>query len=139
MNEPIVPLPPRESLLRHRHEKIWQILVPVISTAIVGIIFAVIIVIGTIQGGEAATWASIATIILVAPIMVVSFLLLVILSFMIYGARLVYKNLPDYSGQALDAIYNVNAQVKYYADKSTAPILIIKTWLSVPGKMFHKE
>ena len=139
MNEPIVPLPPRESLLRHRHERNWQILVPVIGTAIVGIILAIVIVIGTVQGGDSAIWADIATILLVAPIMVVSVLLLGILSVMIYGAGMAYKVLPTYSGQAQDAVNNVTTQVNLYADKSTEPILILKTWLSVPGKVFHKE
>jgi hypothetical protein len=139
MNEPIVPLPPRESLLRHRHERNLQILVPVIGAAIVGIILAIVIVIGTIQGGDSAIWADIATILLVAPIMVVSVLLLGILSVMIYGAGMAYKVLPTYSGQAQDAVSNVTTQVNHYADKSTEPILILKTWLSVPGKVFHKE
>jgi len=139
MNEPIVPLPPRESLLRHRHERNLQILLPVISAAAVGIILAILIVIGAKQGGDTATWADIATILLVAPIMVVSLLLLAILSVMIYGASMAYKILPTYSGQAQDVVNNVTAQTKFYADKSTAPILIIKSWLSVPGKLFHKE
>jgi hypothetical protein len=138
MNEPIVPLPPRESILRHRHERNWQILAPVIIAASIGVALSIIIVIGALQGGDAATWADIATILLVAPIMVVSVLLLGVLSVMIYGAGMAYKLLPNYSGQAVDAIYNVTAQVKFYADKSTAPILIIKTWLSVPGKIFRK-
>lgn len=139
MNEPIVPPAPRELYLRHRKERRWQILAPVLSVAILGVSLALIIVYGTIQGGDAAKWAAVATILLVIPIMVVSFLLLVILSVFIYEAQYVYKILPVYSSQAQDAVLNVTAQVNHYAGKSTEPILILKSWLSVPGRIFRKE
>ena len=139
MNEPIIPTPPRESILRHRHERNMQILMPVISAAVLGIILGIIIIYGTIHGGDAATWAAIATILLVIPIMVVSFLLLVVLSVMVYEAQYLYKLLPTYSGQAQDTVLNVTAQVSHYSELSTEPILMIKTWLSVPGKLFHKD
>jgi predicted PurR-regulated permease PerM len=138
MNEPIVPPPPRESIVRHRHERNWQILAPVILAATVGIILGIVIIYGTVHGGDSATWAAIATILLVIPIMLVSFLLLVVLSFMVYEAQVLYRVLPTYSGQAQDAVLNVTAQVNHYTVKSTEPILIFKSWLSVPGKLFHK-
>jgi predicted PurR-regulated permease PerM len=139
MNEPIIPTPPRESILRHRHERNWQILTPIIIVSIVGIILGILIIYGTIHGGDSATWAAIATILLVVPIMVVSFLLLVVLSLLIYESQMLYKVLPTYSGQAQDTVLNVTAQVSHYSEKSTEPILMIKTWLSVPGKVFHKK
>jgi predicted PurR-regulated permease PerM len=139
MNEPIVPPPPRESYLRHRKERSWQILAPVLIAASLGITLAIIIVYGAMQGGDTAIWASIATILLVLPIMVVSFILLVVLSVFIYEANYIYKILPTYSAQAQDAVFNVTAQVNYYAEKSTDPILTLKSWLSVPGKVFRKE
>jgi predicted PurR-regulated permease PerM len=139
MNEPIVPLPPRESILRHRKERRWQIFAPILIAAILGITLAIIIVYGAMQGGDTAIWAAIATILLVLPIMIVSFILLVVLSVFIYEAHYVYKILPTYSGQAQDAVFNVTTQVVYYAEKSTEPLLFLKTWLSVPGKIFRKE
>jgi predicted PurR-regulated permease PerM len=139
MNEPIIPTPPRESILRHRHERNWQILTPVISAAVVGIVLGIIIIYGTIHGGDSATWAAIATILLIIPIMVVSFLLLVVLSVMVYETQTLYKVLPTYSGQAQDTVLNVTAQVSYYAEKSTEPILLLRTWLSIPGKVFRKK
>ena len=139
MEEPIVPTPPRESILRHRHERNRQILAPVIGAATLGILLGIFIVYATLQGGDAATWAAIATIYLVIPIMIVSFLLLAILIFMIYEAQSLYKVLPTYSGQAIDVVLNVTAQVSHYAEKSTEPVMVLRSWLSVPGKVFHKE
>jgi uncharacterized membrane protein YjdF len=139
MDEPIVPPPPRESILRHRKERNWQILAPVLCTAALGVVFAIIIVYGAIQGGDAALWAAIATILLVIPIMVASLLLLTVLSVFIYEAQYIYKILPTYSAQAQDAVLNATAQVNHYADKSMAPILALKTWLGVPGRLFRKE
>jgi predicted PurR-regulated permease PerM len=139
MEEPIVPTPPRESILRHRRERNWQILAPVIGAATLGILLGIFIIYATLHGGDASTWAAIATIFLVIPVMVVSFLLLAVLTFMIYEAQYLYKVLPTYSGQAVDVVLNVTAQVNHYAEKSTEPVLIIKSWLSVPGKVFHKE
>ncbi len=139
MNEPIVPPAPRELYLRHRKERTLQILVPVLAAVTFGIVFSAIIVYGTLQGGDSAKWAAIATILLVIPIMLVSFLLLVVLVAVIYESNYIYKILPTYSGQAQDAVLNVTAQVNYYAEKSTDPIVALKTWLSVPGKIFRKE
>jgi len=139
MNEPIVPPPPRESYLRHRKERRWQILAPVLVAATLGITLGIIIIYGAMQGGDTAIWAAIATILLVLPIMVVSFILLVVLSVFIYETHYVYKILPTYSAQAQDAVSNVTTQVNHYAEKSTEPILLLKSWLSVPGKIFRKE
>lgn len=139
MNEPIVPPPPRESYLRHRKERRWQILAPVLIAATLGITLGIIIIYGAMQGGDTAIWAAIATILLVLPIMVVSFILLVVLSVFIYETHYVYKILPTYSAQAQDAVFNVTTQVNHYAEKSTEPILLLKSWLSVPGKIFRKE
>ena len=139
MNEPIVPPPPRESYLRHRKERRWQILAPVLIAATLGITLGIIIIYGAMQGGDTAILAAIATILLVLPIMVVSFILLVVLSVFIYETHYVYKILPTYSAQAQDAVFNVTTQVNHYAEKSTEPILTLKSWLSVPGKIFRKE
>jgi len=139
MNEPIVPPPPRESYLRHRKERRWQILAPVLIAATLGITLGIIIIYGAMQGGDTAIWSAIATILLVLPIMVVSFILLVVLSVFIYETHYVYKILPTYSAQAQDAVFNVTTQVNHYAEKSTEPILTLKSWLSVPGKIFRKE
>jgi len=139
MNEPIVPPPPRESYLRHRKERRWQILAPVLIAATLGITLGIIIIYGALQGGDTAIWSAIATILLVLPIMVVSFILLVVLSVFIYETHYVYKILPTYSAQAQDAVFNVTTQVNHYAEKSTEPILTLKSWLSVPGKIFRKE
>ena len=139
MNEPIVPPPPRESYLRHRKERRWQILAPVLVAATLGITLGIIIIYGAMQGGDTAIWSAIATILLVLPIMIVSFILLVVLSVFIYEAHYVYKILPTYSAQAQDAVFNVTTQVNHYAEKSTEPILLLKSWLSVPGKIFRKE
>ena len=139
MNEPIVPPPPRESYLRHRKERRWQILAPVLIAATLGITLGIIIIYGALQGGDTAIWSAIATILLVLPIMVVSFILLVVLSVFIYETHYVYKILPTYSAQAQDAVFNVTTQANYYAEKSTEPILTLKSWLSVPGKIFRKE
>jgi len=139
MNEPIVPPPPRESYLRHRKERRWQILAPVLVAATLGITLGIIIIYGAMQGGDTAIWSAIATILLVLPIMVVSFILLVVLSVFIYETHYVYKILPTYSAQAQDAVFNVTTQVNHYAEKSTEPILLLKSWLSVPGKIFRKE
>ena len=139
MNEPIVPPPPRESYLRHRKERRWQILAPVLIAATLGITLGIIIIYGAMQGGDTAIWSAIATILLVLPIMVVSFILLVVLSVFIYETHYVYKILPTYSAQAQDAVFNVTTQVNHYAEKSTEPILLLKSWLSVPGKIFRKE
>ena len=139
MNEPIVPPPPRESYLRHRKERRWQILAPVLIAATLGTTLGIIIIYGAMQGGDTAIWSAIATILLVLPIMVVSFILLVVLSVFIYETHYVYKILPTYSAQAQDAVFNVTTQVNHYAEKSTEPILLLKSWLSVPGKIFRKE
>jgi predicted PurR-regulated permease PerM len=139
MNEPIVPLSPRETILRHRRERNWQILAPVIGVATLGILLGILVIYGTFHGGDATTWAAIATILLVIPVMVVSFLLLVVLTAVIYETQMLYKILPTYSGQAQDVFLNVTAQIRYYSEKSTEPILVLKSWLSVPGKIFRKE
>jgi predicted PurR-regulated permease PerM len=139
MTEPIVPLPPRESLLRHKRERNLQVLLPIILAVILIVTAAVLVVIATSNNADVERWSAIALTCLVVPIMMLTLIVLIILSVMIWGAGKVYSNAPEYSGQAIDILKTASVQVKHYSDRAAGPFLAIKTWLGVPNKLKNKE
>ena len=138
MNEPIIPPPPRETIIRHKRERNLQILLPIIVFSILTIAASVFIAIAIANGGEAERWAAISIICLAIPIMFMSLIVIAVLSGMIYASAQVYKETPTYSSKAIDAIETAAVQVKYYSDIAAKPVIMLKTWLGVPEKMSNK-
>ena len=139
MEEPIIPPPPRETIIRHKRERNLQILLPIIAFSTLTVLACALVVYGTVQGGDVATWAAIATICLAVPIMITSLIVLAILSGMIYGSAYIYKETPTYSGKTIDAIETASVHIKHYSDAVTGPIISLKTWLGVPERMSNKK
>jgi hypothetical protein len=139
MIEPIIPPAPRESILRHKRERNLQIVLPITIALVLVILAGALLVIATSNNCEIARWAAIALTCLTIPIMVMSLVMLIALSVLIWGAAKVYSQAPEYSGQAIDFLKTTSVQVKHYSDRAAEPFIALKTWLGVPDKMTGNE
>ena len=105
----------------HKRQRSWQILVPILLFIV--LIFVVgSFVIGA-EAGQTRLWADIATIWLVAPLMLFALLCMVMLGGMIYAIARLMKIAPRYTLQAQDFALRLMAGVKRGADVAVKPVV----------------
>ena len=121
----IIPQPVHESYLKHRRQLVWQIILPMVLTAILFIALIVLIVRATLGGGDAARWAAVSTIWIVIPIMIGMLIFLALLGGMIYLLMRLLNITPIYTGQAQDFVFRIAEYVKRGADASVKPIFFL--------------
>lgn len=118
--------PVHESYQRHRRELAWQIILPMVLTAILFIALIVLINIATFnEGGDVARWAAISTIWIVIPIMVTMLAFLALLGVIIYYLGKLLNITPTYTGIAQDYVYKAAGYIKRAADAIVKPILLL--------------
>jgi predicted PurR-regulated permease PerM len=132
MHEFPIPSPARESYTKHRRDVIWQIILPVMLAALVGIGTAVLAGIAAFNwGGDVSRWAAAATIWLVAPVLILALVLLVAAWAMVYLLGRLLKITPKYTGLAQSWILWLNAEIVLWTERILNPILAIKSWLGL--------
>jgi len=122
----IIHQPVHESYKKHRQEIIWQIILPMVLTAILFIASVVLINIVTFRSnGDVGRWAAVSTIWISIPIIIVSFLLLAILVGIIYLLIRLLQIAPVYTGKAQDVAHIVAGHVRRAADAAVKPIIAL--------------
>jgi hypothetical protein len=119
-----LPQPVHESYMKHRRDRAWKIVLPVVLSAVLCVAMVVLINVATFRdGGDVARWAAVSTIWIVVPIMIGMFLFLALLSGLVY---LMYKLLnitPTYTGLAQDYVHKAAIYIKRGADAAVKPII----------------
>ncbi len=132
MNKLPVPRPSRASFAKHRKDVVLQIVLPVVLAALVIITVAVLIASAALGGrGDVSTWAALATIWIVLPLMVLMLVLLVLGWTVVWLLARLLKVSPRYTGIAQEYALLFNEQIVSWTDKIIQPILKIKAWLSL--------
>ena len=122
----IIHQPVHESYKRHRKQIIWQIILPMVLTAILFIAFVVLINIATFRdNGDVGRWAAVSTIWISIPIIIVSLLLLAILVGIVYLLIRLLQITPIYTGKAQDVAYKVAGYVRRAADAAAKPFIFL--------------
>jgi len=122
----ILPHPVHESYLRHRKQLAWQILLPIVLTAILFIAMIVLVNIATFRdNGDVGRWAAVSTIWIVIPIMIASLLFLAVLIGIIYLIARLLAIAPTYTGQAQDFVYRISGYVKRGANVAVKPVIFL--------------
>lgn len=122
----IIHPPVHESYKRHRKEIVWQIILPVVLTAILFIALIVLVNIATFRdNGDVARWAAVATIWISIPIMIVALLLLAILVGIVYLLIRLLQIAPIYTGKAQDFAYKIAGYARRAADIAVKPVFFL--------------
>jgi Yip1 domain len=131
--------PAHESYLKHRKQRTWQIVMPVILACILLIALIVLIYIATFRDhGDVARWAAVSTILMVVPIMVGLFLFLVLLVGIAYLMGRLLGVTPHYTGLAQDYVYRAAAIIKRALDAMVKQIIEMQGVLASIREFFRR-
>ena len=103
----------------HKHQFVWQILVPfLVMTALV--IAGTVLV---ITGGASRTrvWADVSVIWILAPMLILALMFIIVLGFIIYGFARLLPLIPRYTGRAQEITASVAAGTHKVADGVKKP------------------
>jgi hypothetical protein len=126
----------RKSYVKHRQDVIYQIILPVVLFVVIMIAVAALIWFAAFQGtGDVSTWAALATIWIIIPLMGLMLVILALSVGMVYLLARLLKVSPRYTGIAQTYALWFNAQIVLWTDRIIQPILKFQAWLS----MFSRE
>lgn len=125
-----LPQPEHYSYQLHRKQRMTQIILPMILSALFFVSLIVLISFVTFnQGGDVGRWAAISTIWIVIPILLAGLILLAVLIGLIYLMARALGALPYYTGIAQDYVYKARGYIVRAADMAVKPILALDGWL----------
>jgi hypothetical protein len=118
--------PIHESYKRHRKELAWQIILPVVLSAILIVALIVLVNVATFRdNGDVGRWAAISTIWIVAPMMVAGLIFFIILGGIVYLLKYLLNIAPIYTGQAQDFVHKIAGYIKRIADATVKPVFFV--------------
>jgi heme/copper-type cytochrome/quinol oxidase subunit 2 len=124
----IIHQPVHESYKRHRKQLVWQIILPMVLTAILFIALVVLINIATFRdNGDVGRWAAVSTIWISIPIVIVALLFLAILVGIVYLLIRLLQITPVYTGKAQDFAYKVEGYARRAADAAAKPFILLNS------------
>lgn len=122
----IIHPPVHESYKRYRTELAWQIILPVVISAILIVALIVLVNVATFRdNGDVGRWAAISTLWIVIPIMVAGFIFLIVLGGIVYLLKYLLQVTPIYTGQAQDFVHKVANYIKRVADATVKPVFFV--------------
>ena len=134
-----LPQPIHESYLKHRKQRTWRIVMPVILASVLLIALIVLINIATFRdNGDVARWAAVSTILMVVPIMVGLILFLVLLVGIAYLLGRLLGVTPHYTGLAQDYVYRAAAIIKRALDALVKQIIEMQGVLASIREFFRR-
>ena len=134
-----LPKPVHASYLKHRSQRTWQVILPVVLSAALCIALIVLINVATFRdGGDVARWAAVSTIWIVIPVMFGLLIVFALLAGLVY---LMYKLLditPTYTGMAQDYVHIGVGYVRRALDAIIRPVLQLNGVLASINAFFER-
>ena len=131
--------PSHESYLKHRKQRTWQIVMPVILACILLSALIVLINIATFRdNGDVARWSAVSTILIVVPIMIGMFLFLVLLVGIAYLLGRLLGITPRYTGLAQEYVYRAAGIIKRALDAMVKQIIEMQGVLASIREFFKR-
>lgn len=127
------------SYLRHKSQRLWQILFPMLLTGMILLAVAILVVIGAAKpdGSEAASqWADTSLIWLIIPMMLFAFVATLLLIALIILMGKIVHVIPNYTFEAQRYGNIVSSQIKLISNKLTAPIIGVDSFLARVSAFF---
>jgi uncharacterized membrane protein YjgN (DUF898 family) len=109
------------SVRNHKSQLAWQILVPLLLVAVLIIAAAVLVVNST--GSASSTWADIATIWLIAPMLVFALVFVILLGFLIYGIARLLQVTPRFTGKVQNLFFQVSGWKRGFSNAASRPVV----------------
>ncbi len=136
----IIPQPVHESYKRHRKERAWRIILPMVLTSLLFIGMIVLVNIATFRdAGDVGRWAAITTIWIVVPIMLVMLIFLTLLGGIIYLLAKLLNITPAYTGMAQDFVYKIAGYIKRGADAIVKPVIQLEGIVASINAFFGRK
>ena len=120
-----IPQPAHESYLKHRKQRTWQILVPVIASAVLCLVMVLLVTTAAFGGADVALWAQISEIWIAIPTMLIFLVIFALLAGMVFLMAKLLSILPTYTFRAQDLTYRLKAAVRRAADAAAKPVITI--------------
>lgn len=134
-----IPQPVHESYLKHRKQLGWQIILPVVLSALLLVGLIVLIGFATFRdNGDVARWAAISTMWIAIPVMIGLLIVLALLGGIVY---LLYKLLhitPTYTGIAQDYVYKAESLIKRALDAVVNRVIELQGTLATVSEFFKR-
>ena len=112
------------SYVKHRKQRLTQVILPVVLSALLFIGMIVLVSFATFQSdGDVGRWAAISTIWIVIPIIIAGLIFLALLVGLIYLMARALGALPYYTGLGQDYVYKAQAYITRAADMAVKPII----------------
>ncbi|MBI4731504.1 MAG: hypothetical protein HY781_05140 [Chloroflexi bacterium] len=121
------PRPVSPTLRQHKRQFIWQILIPIVLMAGVIIAAAALVTFG--GASRTSLWRDVSLIWLLAPALVLAFLLVIVLGVVIYGMARLTKAAPRFTARAQELTLLGALGVRRIADGAAKPFI----WLEQAG------
>jgi hypothetical protein len=110
------------SLKTHRRQLFWQILIPLLVVALLLVVVAVLVAVGSTGSVDTRAWADVSTIWLLAPMLILALLVTILLGFIIYGLAKLMQVTPRLTGKAQDFFSLLAEWVRKITDILTKPV-----------------
>ena len=134
-----LPHPVHESYKRHRKQLVWQIIMPVVFTALLLVALTVLINIATFRdGGDVGRWAAISTIWIVIPIMLGLLVVLALMGALVYLMQKLLNITPKYTSLAQDYVYIAEGYIKRATEAIVKPVLQLNGILASINAFFER-
>lgn len=115
------------SIKKHRQQSLWQIWVPLLVLALIGLAAGILVIISSGGGGADITHlADVSTIMIIMPVLGIAIGVLVVLVGMIYIVSIVLKKLPGVGAKVQAISAQVNGLITVASSGSVKPILRIR-------------
>jgi len=134
-----IPQPVHESYLKHRKQLVWQIIFPVVLSALLLVGLTVLINIATFRDdGDVARWAEISTMWIAIPVMLGMLIVLALLGGIVYLLKKLLHITPTYTGIAQDYVYKAESLIKRGLDAVVNRVIEVQGTLATIREFFRR-
>jgi len=112
------------TLREHKRQRFWQIQTPILLVIVLFLVAGGFVICA--EAGQTGLWADVATIWLVAPLMLFALLCMAVLGGMIYAVARLTQITPRYTLQAQNFALRFVAGVKRGSDVAVKPVVLLE-------------
>jgi lysylphosphatidylglycerol synthetase-like protein (DUF2156 family) len=113
----------------HRKQTFWQIWLPLMLSIAAILFLAGLAVVATMNNNQTATeWAHLSAIYMIIPVLIISFIILVVLCAIAYGLARLLDILPVYTRITQSIFRKMSLSIHKWSDKASQPVLTFKSW-----------
>jgi len=134
-----LPHPEHYSYQLHRKQRVTQIILPMVVSALVLVGMIVLVSFSTFKSdGDVSRWAAISTIWIVIPILFAGLVLIAILVGLVYLMARALDALPHYTGMAQDYVSIARSYIIRGADMAVKPVISLHGFIENVKGFFER-